>query len=454
LDKLPQTRLQTPRVQPEPGLRSLLRRKCACGVSASGECEECKKNATLRRKSAGHEGAAGVPSIVHEVLQSPGQPLDASTQAFMRSRFGHDFSKVRVHADDRAGESADAVNALAYTVGWNVVFGEGRYEPRTERGRSLLAHELTHVTQSKSNPAGISDIAMSEDSSAEREADAAAAHIAHGSPPPGAVSLPGTRLSRKVTVDKPGDNILNPGGKGLVQTNAKTIENYLKIICSAGSVTVDPASGKTTIDKGFCTPAALPPGVAGPAGPSAAQTSATATGCGCICDLVNSPHQWTIRVDDASWPHTDFDDNDAANGKKAGGSGGTVTAPSPNSPKLWGAATAKGPEKDIDPWLVLGHELCGHGWLGDSGSHGPDDATPRGEGGHQLTVARENALRAEHGIDLRGTFKDPNCGESYWRDKAAPGAPNWSSFRSVCEAWRAKYNAAHGTAFKIVDKIP
>jgi hypothetical protein len=187
---------------------------------------------------------------------------------------------------------------------------------------------------------------------------------------------------------------------------------------------------------------------------SPALLSPTASGCGCLCDLVSSKHAWKIRVDDAAWPHTDFDDDDAANGKKPGGTGGAVTAPSPNSPKIWGAAAASGKEKDIDPWLVLGHELCGHAWLGNSGSHGPDETSPRGEGGHQATVARENALRAEHGIDLRGTFKDPNCGESYFRDKTAPGKVNWSSFHAVCESWRNKYNAAHGTKYKIADKIP
>src|SRR5262249_29965020 len=80
-------------------------------------------------------------------LHSLGQPLDAGTRAFMEPRFGHDFSQVRIHADERAAESARAVNALAYTVGRDVVFGEGRYEPGTSEGRRLLAHELTHVVQ-------------------------------------------------------------------------------------------------------------------------------------------------------------------------------------------------------------------------------------------------------------------------------------------------------------------
>jgi hypothetical protein len=88
-----------------------------------------------------------MPPVVREVLESPGEPLDAATRGFMGSRFGHDFSKVRVHADDKASESARALNALAYMVGKDVVFGAGQYTPGTKEGQLLLTHELTHVLQ-------------------------------------------------------------------------------------------------------------------------------------------------------------------------------------------------------------------------------------------------------------------------------------------------------------------
>ena len=65
----------------------------------------------------------------------------------MEQRFGHDFSRVRVHSDTVASQSADQMNALAYTVGRNIVFGAGRFAPETQEGRRLLAHELTHVVQ-------------------------------------------------------------------------------------------------------------------------------------------------------------------------------------------------------------------------------------------------------------------------------------------------------------------
>ncbi|HEX4708650.1 MAG TPA: DUF4157 domain-containing protein [Candidatus Udaeobacter sp.] len=85
--------------------------------------------------------------IVHEVLRSSGQPLDPVTRAFMEPRFGHDFSNVRVHTDAHAAETARQLNALAYTLGQDMVFQKGRYAPETSAGKQLLAHELTHTIQ-------------------------------------------------------------------------------------------------------------------------------------------------------------------------------------------------------------------------------------------------------------------------------------------------------------------
>ena len=131
-----------------------LQRKCACGGSAGaeGECEECKAEKTLQRKAAGAVEtavAAVAPPIVHDVLRLPGQPLDAATRSFFEPRFGHDFSRVRVHADALAGDSAKAVNAHAYTAGNDIVFDSGRYAPTGAEGRKLLAHELAHTIQQR-----------------------------------------------------------------------------------------------------------------------------------------------------------------------------------------------------------------------------------------------------------------------------------------------------------------
>jgi hypothetical protein len=113
----------------------------------SGTCEECQGSSLLQRRAISQRTA--VPPIVHEVLRSPGQPLDPATRAFMEPRFGHDFSQVKIHADVKAAKSAHTLHAAAYTVGRDIVFGVGQFALHTGEGRKLLAHELTHVVQQK-----------------------------------------------------------------------------------------------------------------------------------------------------------------------------------------------------------------------------------------------------------------------------------------------------------------
>jgi len=85
---------------------------------------------------------------------SSGKPLQTRTRTFFESALGHDFSDVRVHTDTQAAESARETNALAYTLGRDIVFGEGRFAPETHEGSKLLAHELTHVVQQQSSRCG------------------------------------------------------------------------------------------------------------------------------------------------------------------------------------------------------------------------------------------------------------------------------------------------------------
>src|SRR5271166_3188006 len=123
-----------------------INRKCA-------ECEEEDKK--LQTKPAGTVSPVRhAPPIVHEVLREPGQPLAAETRRMMESRFTRAFGDVRVHKDPRAADSAAAVNALAYTVGRHVVFGDGQFAPETMTGQRLLAHELAHVVQQSGGAAG------------------------------------------------------------------------------------------------------------------------------------------------------------------------------------------------------------------------------------------------------------------------------------------------------------
>jgi Domain of unknown function (DUF4157) len=119
------------------------------------ECPACddETQPLLTKTSESSGPVADVPGIVQEVLRAPGQPLDLGTRSFMEDRFGFDFRHVRVHSDARAADSASALNALAYTVGSDVVFGAGQYAPDSARGRHILAHEMTHVVQQGSGAA-------------------------------------------------------------------------------------------------------------------------------------------------------------------------------------------------------------------------------------------------------------------------------------------------------------
>ncbi len=80
-------------------------------------------------------------------MRGGGKPLPKSTRAFFETRFGHDFSGVSVHTDEKATETAQAVNARAFTTGEDIVFGKGQYAPEKTEGKRLLGHELTHVLQ-------------------------------------------------------------------------------------------------------------------------------------------------------------------------------------------------------------------------------------------------------------------------------------------------------------------
>ena len=130
-------------------------RKCAaCEEHEEHTCESCEEEAKgeqkrLRMKPAGSGVPAPdeAPPIVEEVLREPGQPLDAATRTFFELRFEHDFSGVRVHTDENAAESAQAVGARAYTVGTHIAFAASNFAPSTDYGRRLVAHELAHVVQ-------------------------------------------------------------------------------------------------------------------------------------------------------------------------------------------------------------------------------------------------------------------------------------------------------------------
>jgi len=113
----------------------------------SRKCAHCEEEEKLQRKESENNSTDIALPIVHDVLTGQGESLDADTSFFMGSRFNYDFSNVKIHDNDKAVESADAVNAFAYTVGNNIVFNSGQYDTNSDSGKRLLAHELTHVVQ-------------------------------------------------------------------------------------------------------------------------------------------------------------------------------------------------------------------------------------------------------------------------------------------------------------------
>ena len=138
------------------------------------------------------------PPIVGEVLRSAGAPLQGSTRLRMEQRFGADFSQVRVHTDARAAQSATAVDAQAYTVGRDLVFGAGRYAPQSPGGEQLLAHELAHVLQQRATvPGPAADLRIGAphdplEAAADRRAHAALAGPGSGHSPAEAAAASST----------------------------------------------------------------------------------------------------------------------------------------------------------------------------------------------------------------------------------------------------------------------
>ncbi|MEO1208797.1 MAG: hypothetical protein AAFX78_04560 [Cyanobacteria bacterium J06638_20] len=152
-----------------------------------------------------------------------------------------------------------------------------------------------------------------------------------------------------------------------------------------------------------------------------------------------------------------------------------VRVNSPNSPRLYGAATVSGRLENIQPWLALGHELCGHAWLQERNQ---SEGTEPGER-HHRTVERENLIRREHGLEARGfRLRDPYCGESFYRDRTTPqGTPQWQrvydernrraiaesgittidpneTYLDVCQQMREEYLGDQARRYRVNERIP
>jgi Domain of unknown function (DUF4157) len=138
-------------------------------------------NAAVAQRLRAGDDAEGV----ERARSGGGQPLDTGTRVQMEQAFGTDFSDVRVHTGSEADASTRSLGAHAYTVGSDVVFSQGRYDPGSEVGQRTLAHELTHVVQQRSGPVDGTEtgtgVKVSDPSDRfERAAEASADHVMAG----------------------------------------------------------------------------------------------------------------------------------------------------------------------------------------------------------------------------------------------------------------------------------
>ena len=125
-------------------------RKCAACEMKEEKDEEKQLNISRKPSpltASKFKASDEITAEISNARSSSSSQLDADTKEFMESSFGHDFGNVRIHSGEMAAKSARSINALAYTVGGHIIFGQGQYQPNMLDGRRLLAHELAHVTQ-------------------------------------------------------------------------------------------------------------------------------------------------------------------------------------------------------------------------------------------------------------------------------------------------------------------
>lgn len=382
-------------------VRTGLLQRCGDGTCSCG-CDETQENdLLLRSPSDASAGPALAPPIVHDVLASPGRPLEPTTRDAMERSFGHDFGRVRVHTDARADASARAVSAVAYTIGPDVVFAAGRYSPDTGSGRRLLAHELTHVVQQN----GSSDVSGGRGAPPIRlgpadgppEAEAAAAgnsdperkHVRRDS-----TRIPGAGgLLQRTMVVTPAHVPLPPGVQGPPTPFTFAVHRLMQDTCPEGGLRVDITTGAVSDPTSFCEPPA--PGGGGGKRPA---TSSTPAGCRCLCDVIKSAQTLTIAFSPGG-PGT-------SPGSVAGagpGQGGAVTSPTVSAdPRFQGQYQIGGRWVDIPFHLIFAHEVCGHALPKMRGTHAARGPTPAGgtPPSERHAVDVERAIAAEHSPPL------------------------------------------------------
>ncbi len=322
-------------------------------------------------------------------LEGSGRPLEKSERTFFEPRFGRDFSNVRLHTDSRAAEVSNRLNARALTSGRHIYWGAGQFAPHTHSGKHLLGHELAHVVQQS------------------RNADA-------------------RRVQRSVLVNDPNvvPSHLNPENPTDEDAEAIPAE-YIGI--TAGQIVVklfhqlsgddvwEVSNGAVQLktDHGtFCDKERI-------------LASSHPYSNACLCDVVGSGQPYTIHIVDTfidrygntrtmsdvgegrvSYPENSGDNMDVfiSGRKNVGIRGFGGTSPEQTIPS---GQDTDGPDREHQvlqnpPWLVLGHELCGHGRANITSGLGEGQADEgqfyheTTEEGHLSAVDTENLIRREH----------------------------------------------------------
>lgn len=331
---------------------------CAACADGDESCPRCAASARGRIQRRALPHARDATTTGDHPRIGPGRALDTATRAWFEPRFGVDFSNVRLHTGAHAAASARAFGAYAYTLGQDIVFGAGQYAPGSDRGRRLLAHELTHVVQQRAH--------------APRRT-----HTGVGV----RTSLAPETVAGDWIIDNPTHRHSSGG-----DTDASLIGTAFNTICSLAGEN----HGRIQIGQG-------PP------------TSSNIEGCACLWDIENDlaspspvlngmPH---IRLDEHGWSHT----NPAA-------SPPFVAARHPESEFEWGYWTG-GQTRHVKPfWQTVAHEVCGH-VAAFVRSHGSTAGGRTSRTGHNEAIEGENRIAAEHGVPVseqRGLDRDPRTG--------------------------------------------
>ncbi|HEX8194140.1 MAG TPA: DUF4157 domain-containing protein [Allosphingosinicella sp.] len=209
-----------------------VQRLCKHGARTGDECAKC---AAVQRKERGSAPGRRQAPEVEAVLANPGRPLPAAVRSDMEARFGRDFGAVRIHDDAAGARAADAVDAEAFAHGNDIAFAPGRFDPDTEHGRWLLAHELAHTVQQSRGAAGVQQSGPLSDGALEREADMAAVAALAFQPVPPLSAAPAQVARAGKTAAKPKPKV--PG----VRKTTITIDTR--------SYEVEMLSGEQTVDK-------------------------------------------------------------------------------------------------------------------------------------------------------------------------------------------------------------